>query len=169
MLELAERLDDAGELRRMTALLREEFDSLPAGTPTARAWLHLSESADVRSRRDQDRYLVRALAECGDDRNLRAHVLAKLAGHAAAAGVSRLDLAEAWAREALDGAEAPTVRRYALWALAWPVALTARPLDELCARSSVADDPPRTSQRRPSGSQRNGCAGEARWQRRVRR
>ncbi len=141
VLELAGRLDDAGELRRMTALLREEFESLPAGTPKARALLHLSESADVCSRRDQDRYLVRALAECGDDRNLRANVLVKLAGHAVAAGVSQLDLAEAWALEALDGAEDPMVRRYALWALAWPLGLTARSLDELCARSSVADDP----------------------------
>ena len=141
VLELAGRLDDAGELRRMTALLREEFESLPAGTPKARALLHLSESDSCVQPTGPGRYLERALAECGDDRNLRANVLVKLAGHAVAAGVSQLDLAEAWALEALDGAEDPMVRRYALWALAWPLGLTARPLDELCARSSVADDP----------------------------
>ncbi len=56
-------------------------------------------------------------------------------------GCSRLAEAEAWAREALEGAEAATVRRYTLWALAWPVALSGRPVDELCARSRVAEDP----------------------------
>ncbi len=80
VLELAERLDDVGELRRMTVLLREELPSLPAGPPRARAWLALSEGDDVRSREDQDRYLDQALGECGGDHNLRARVLAKKAG-----------------------------------------------------------------------------------------
>ncbi len=141
VLELAGRLDEAGELRRMTVLLRDELASLPAGPRRARAWLHLSESEDVSSRQDQDRYLEWALAECGEDRNLRAFVLAKKAGHAAAAGVSRLGQAEAWALEALEGAEEGMVRRYGLWSLAWPLALSGRGLEELCARSSVAADP----------------------------
>ena len=68
VLALAGRLDDAGELRRMTELLREELGSLPAGPLRARAWLHLSESEDVGSREDQDRYLDQALNECGKDR-----------------------------------------------------------------------------------------------------
>ena len=63
----------------------------------------------MRSRQDQDRYLDQALGECGEDRNLRARVLAKKAGNAAAAGVSQLGQAEAWAREALALA-APMVR-----------------------------------------------------------
>lgn len=141
VLELAGRLDEAGELRRMTALLREELESLPPGPRRARAWLLLSESEDVSSRQDQDAYLERALTECGEDRNLRAYVLAKQAGQAAAAAVARLDQAEAWSHEALGLAQEPMVRRYALWALAWPLGLRGTPLDQLCAQSSVATDP----------------------------
>ncbi len=142
VLELAGRLDDAGELRRMTVLLNEELGSLPPGPPRARAWLLLSEGEEVRSRQDQDRYLERALMECGEqDRDLRAHILAKKAGNAAAGAVSQLGAAEAWALEALDGAENATARRYALYSLAWPLAMSGRPLGELCARSSVAGDP----------------------------
>ena len=115
VLELAERLDDAGELRRMSVLLREALPSLPAGTPRARALLALSEGDDVRSREDQDRYLDQALGECGGDGNLRARLLAKKAGHAAAAGVSQLRQAETWARQALALATDQSVHRYALY------------------------------------------------------
>jgi DNA-binding CsgD family transcriptional regulator len=141
VLDLAERLDDAGELRRMTALLQEELESLPSGRQRGRAWLLLSESEAVKSREDQEGYLEQALAECGDDHNLRARVLAKRAGNAAAAAVSRLGQAEAWAEEALQEADEPFVRRYALWSLAWPLGLSGRSLEELCSRSSAAEDP----------------------------
>jgi DNA-binding CsgD family transcriptional regulator/energy-coupling factor transporter ATP-binding protein EcfA2 len=140
VLELAERLDDTGELRRMSVLLREALPSLPAGTPRARALLALSEGEDVRSREDQDRYLDQALGECGGDRNLRARLLAKKAGHAAAAGVSQLGRAEAWAREALTLATDQPVRRYALYSLAWPLGLRGRPLDDLAAQSGAITD-----------------------------
>ncbi|MGN6869269.1 MAG: AAA family ATPase [Solirubrobacteraceae bacterium] len=141
VLALAERLDDAGELRRMTVLLREELASLPPGPSVAHAWLMLSEGDDVRSRQDQDSYLERALAEVGDDGNLRGRVLAKMAGNAAAGAVAQLDQAEAWALKALEGADEPAVHRYALWSLAWTVALGGRPVAELCARSPIAADP----------------------------
>jgi DNA-binding CsgD family transcriptional regulator len=141
VLELAERLDDAGELRRMTVLLRDELASLPPGPPRAHAWLMLSEGEDVGSLPDQDRYLERALAELGEDHNLRGRVLAKQAGNAAAGGVGRLDQAEAWALEALEGADESGVHRYALWSLAWARALSGREVADLCARSSVTADP----------------------------
>ncbi len=141
VLELAERLDDAGELRRMTALVQDELGTLAPGPLRARAWVLLSESDAVSSREDQDRYLDRALAECPQDPNLRARALAKKAGHAAAAAVSDLDQAEQWGLEALECASDMTVRRYALWALAWSRALGGRPLDDLCDQSSVAADP----------------------------
>ena len=140
VLELAERLDDAGELRRMSVLLREALPSLPEGTPRARALLALSEGDDVRSREDQDRYLDQALSECGGDSNLRARVLAKKAGNAAAAGVSQLGQAEAWAREALTLATDQSAQRYALYSLAWPLGLRGRPLDDLAARSGATTD-----------------------------
>ncbi|HET7047054.1 MAG TPA: AAA family ATPase [Solirubrobacteraceae bacterium] len=141
VIALAERLDDTGELRRMTALLRDELPSLPAGPMRGRAWLRLSEGEDISSMEDQDRYLERALSEGGEDRNLRAHVLAKRAGNAAAAAVAQLREAEAWAIEALELADDPMVQRYAMWSLAWPLGLGGRELDELCARSSVTTDP----------------------------
>ena len=140
VLDLAERLDDAGELRRMSVLLREELPSLPAGPSRARAWLALSEGDDVRSRADQDRYLEQALGECDTDRDLRARVLAKRAGNAVVAGVSQLAQAEAWAHEALTLADDRSVCRYALWSLAWPLALAGRPLDDLAARSGATND-----------------------------
>ena len=99
----------------MSVLLHKALPSLPAGTPRARALLALSEGDDVRSRQDQDRYLDQALGECGGDGNLRARVLAKKAGNAAAAGVSQLGQAEAWAREALALATDQSVHRYALY------------------------------------------------------
>ncbi len=141
VLELAERLDDAGELRQMTALLRDELPSLPPGPLRARAWLLLSEGDDVRSRQDQDRYLDRALSESAEDRNLRARLLGKKAAHAAAAGVSQLARAEAWALEALELADDPDVERYALYSLAWPLSLTGRELVDLCGRSAAAGNP----------------------------
>ena len=140
VLELAERLDDAGELRRMSVLLREALPSLPAGTPRARALLALSEGDDVRSRGDQDRYLDQALGECGENSNLRARVLAKKAGNAAAAGVAQLGQAEAWAREALTLATDQFVQRYALYSLAWSLGLRGRPLDALAAASGATTD-----------------------------
>jgi len=141
VLALAEQLDDAGELCRMTALLKEELASLPAGPMTARAWIFLSEGDGVVSIHDQDRYLDRALTECGTDRNLRAWVLAKKADNMAAAAIARLDAAEAWALEALRDAEEPGVERFALYALAWARALSGRAIDDLCERSGVTIDP----------------------------
>ena len=141
VLELAARLDEAGELRRMTGVLEDELPSLPVGPLRARAWLLLSEGEHVRSRHDQDSYLERALAACGEDRGLRAQVLAKQAGNALAAAVSNLGQAEAWALEAVRLAREPAVLRYALWSLAWARALAGRSVEELCARSAVATDP----------------------------
>ena len=141
VLELAERLDDAGELRRMTVLLNEELASLPSGPMRARARLLLSESDAVRSRQEQEAFLEQALAECGEDRNLRARVLVKRAGNAAVAAVSNLAQAEAWAVQALHDAEESTVSRYALWALAFARGLAGRGCDDLCAQSAVAADP----------------------------
>jgi DNA-binding CsgD family transcriptional regulator len=141
VLELAACLDETGELRRMTVLLEEELASLPVGPLRARAWLLLSEGERVRSRYDQDAYLERALAVCGEDHNLRGHLRAKQAGNAAAAGVSNLGQAEGWALDGVDSATEPAVVRYALWALAWPRALAGQPLEELCEQSGVAADP----------------------------
>ena len=141
VLALADCLDDAGELRRLTAVLNTELDSLPSGPARAHAWLLLSEGAGVSGIEEQDRYLERALAECGEDGNLRAHVLAKRASNAAAAAITQLEAAEEWALEAVRVAQEAESERVALHALAWARTLTGRPVDDLCERSAVATDP----------------------------
>ncbi len=141
VLGLAERLDDAGELRRLAVLLQREMPALRAGGMRARAWLLLSETEAVGSIHEQDGYLERALSEGGKDRNVRAYVLAKRAANAAAGAVAGLRRAHAWALAALREADEPSVQRFALYALAWPRALRGHAIDDLCERSGVASDP----------------------------
>ncbi|MGZ4247322.1 MAG: AAA family ATPase [Solirubrobacteraceae bacterium] len=140
VLALATCLYEAGELRRLTELLSEELESLSAGATRARARLLLAEGAGSRSLDELDGHLQAALAECGDDTGLRAYVLAKRAANTAAGRVAQLGEAEAWALEAVRGADQREVERFALYALAWARALTGRPVDELCERSRVDAD-----------------------------
>jgi DNA-binding CsgD family transcriptional regulator len=138
LLTLAEYLDLAGELQRVSDLLRPELDSLPPGDARVHAWLALAESGS-RSLAELEHHLESALAESGDDPGLRALVLAKKADHAAASAVSRIRDAEAWADEALRDArpEEPEVEQVALLALAWARSLRGRPIDDLCKRFSA--------------------------------
>jgi DNA-binding CsgD family transcriptional regulator len=140
VLALATCLYEAGELRRLTELLSHELERLPAGPTRARARLLVGEGAGLRSLDDADDQLELALAETGEDRGLRAYLLAKRAANAAAGRVSRMRDAEAWALEALGDADQPEVERVALYALAWTRALTGRPVDDLCLRSDVGSD-----------------------------
>jgi DNA-binding CsgD family transcriptional regulator len=140
VLDLAEYLETAGELQRLTDLLTHELPSLPTGAARARAWLMLSEGAGPKHLDDLERYRERALAECDDDPGLRARVLAKRAANAAASAVSGIDQAEAWALEALPAARraGADAERLALYALAWTRVMTGRPIDELCRSSDAA-------------------------------
>jgi DNA-binding CsgD family transcriptional regulator len=136
LLTLAEYLDVAGELQRVSDLLTPELDSLPPGAARVHAWLALAASGSVKTLAELERHLEAALAECGSDRGLRALVLATKADHAAASAVSRIRDAEAWALEALrDAPQAqPEVEGKALLALAWARGLRGRPIDDLCER-----------------------------------
>ena len=140
VLVLADALYEAGELERLTKLLSEELASLPAGAMRARARLLLAEGDGSRSLDETDGQLELALVEAGDDPSLRAYLMAKRAANAAAGRVARMGDAEAWALEALRGADRREVERVALYALAWAHALTGRSVDELCARSDVESD-----------------------------
>ena len=140
VLALASALYEAGELRRLTKLLSEELESLPTGAMRARARLLLGEGYGSRSLDDTDDQLQLALVEAGDDRALRAYLLAKRAANTAAGRVARLGDAEAWAHEALRAPNGREVERVALYALAWARALRAHSVDELCARSDVEAD-----------------------------
>jgi DNA-binding CsgD family transcriptional regulator len=141
VMALAERLDEAGELPRLTALLEREIESLPIGALRARAWLLLGDGASVHSIQDQNRYLERAVEECGTDHDMRAALLGKMAGNWAAASVERLSDAEKLATDAVRDATDGRIKRDALYELAWPRVLTGRPVDDLCEQSRVADDP----------------------------
>jgi DNA-binding NarL/FixJ family response regulator len=142
VLELADYLERAGEMQRLTDLLTPEVELLPAGTPRARAWLMLSEGAGSRHMDDLADHHRRALAEGADDPGLRARVLAKQASNAAASTISDLSRAESWALAALKtaGGAGPDVQRMALYALAWVRAMTGRPVDDLCRSSQAASD-----------------------------
>jgi DNA-binding CsgD family transcriptional regulator len=141
VLTLADYLDRAGEPRRATELLTPEVVSMPAGAMRARAWLLLAGNA-VETSQGLQQHLELALAECHDNPGLRASVLANKSANIAAGAVVRLGEAEAWALEALQAAAdaGPEVERQALYALAWPRALTGRPIDDLCERSRTASD-----------------------------
>ena len=111
VLALAERLDVAGADEQVTRLLVPALEWLPAGAPRVQAHLLLGDGGAVAHAAEHERHLWRALAEAGDDRALRAQVLARLATHFALVEVSRIEEASAWAREALraDAAARPAV------------------------------------------------------------
>lgn len=138
---LADRLDEAGELSKLTALLEAEMASLPAGALRARAWELLGDGAKVSSIEEQNLYLERAVAECGEDANLRAALLAKMGGNWAAAAISRLRDAERLALDAVRDATEGRIKRDCLYQLAWPRVLMGMPVDDLCEQSRVTDDP----------------------------
>jgi DNA-binding CsgD family transcriptional regulator len=134
LLALADHLGTAGELHRMTDLLTPQLTSIPAGAARARAWLMLSEGTGPQTMDDMARYRDNALAECTDDAELRATILAKKAANAAGSMVAGLEQAEQWATEAADAAAASSsaAQRLALYALAWTRAVRGRPVDDLC-------------------------------------
>jgi tetratricopeptide (TPR) repeat protein len=142
VLDLARYLETAGEMRRLTELLKPEVDSLPAGGPRARAWLMLSEGAGSQHMDDLADLQRRALAEGADDPGLQARVLAKQASNAAASTISDLGQAEDWALAAVKAAATaePDVRRMTLYALAWVRVMTGRAIDDLCGTSQAVSD-----------------------------
>jgi len=133
ILVLAGYLEVAGERQRVTDLLLPELDSL-SRRDRVRAWMRLSEGA-ITGNYDTVEYLERALAECSDDPELRAHVLAKKAALVPNYLKGIAD-AEAWALEALPAAKraGPELERAALHGLGWARAMQGKPIDDVCAR-----------------------------------
>ncbi|HEX4034794.1 MAG TPA: AAA family ATPase [Solirubrobacteraceae bacterium] len=144
LLVMAEYLGEIGELQRMTDLLTPELAALPPGAPRARAWLILSEGAGARTMADMARYRDHALAECDDDADMRATVLAKKAANAAAGRVADLAQAHEWAVQAIEAAQAatPDAQRLALYAMAWTRALRGLSVDAQCEAYRAASDAP---------------------------
>ena len=138
LLELANHLQSAGELKRLAEVLAPQVHTIPAGVLRARAWLMLNETVNTAA--EYHRHVDLALGESQGDRGLRARALAVKAMHASTVAVSRLAEAETWGREALDCAQGQEaeVERLALYALAWARAMRGQPIEELCERFSDA-------------------------------
>lgn len=134
LLELARYLVVAGELPRARELLEQSLDTLPPGPLRGRAYLELGGCADTA---DEWQGLVeQALADSGEDAELRATALATKSIVLAVTRFTQIDEAERLADEALAlaGSVGPEVERAAACAVGWVRVLRGRPLDDLVTR-----------------------------------
>jgi DNA-binding CsgD family transcriptional regulator len=140
VLALASYLEAAGELQRLTDVLRTELDAIPPGPYRARAWLLLAEGAHIEHLDGYRAHLEQALEEAEDDPGLRARVVAKVSS--AVIAVESIHEAEASALEVLPAAReaGSEVERPVLFALAWARGLEGRSVDDLCERFAAASD-----------------------------
>ena len=136
LLGLAEHLRLAGEAGRMSELLTAALESLPRGTPRARALLLLAHGPTVTTRARYERHLDLVLAENDVEAAIRLEALACKSAASAVDAVERIADARNWAREALASSqhEGAAVQRQLLYALAWATVLAGRPIGDLCAR-----------------------------------
>jgi DNA-binding CsgD family transcriptional regulator len=135
LLDLARYLAIAGEVPRVQELLEAKAESFAPGPTRARAYFVLAECSDT-----VDEALSRldsALAESGDDSELRAQVLAEKSRMHSITRFCDFDEAEALATESLEVAQlaGPEEERWALSALAWVRLLRGKPLDDLQERA----------------------------------
>lgn len=131
VLELASRLHVAGDVARATELLTDSIEDLPAGPARARAHLLLGEAAIF-----EEDHLDRALAESGNDPELRAMILTRRSIALSLVRVERIAEAETLALDALMAAQSmgPELESEALTALAWARILQGRSIDDLRER-----------------------------------
>jgi DNA-binding CsgD family transcriptional regulator/tetratricopeptide (TPR) repeat protein len=147
LLALARRHIDAGDLPRAYKLLSDEVSDLPTRRHRALGHLLLGLAAD---HSEEERQLELALAEAGNDPDIRATVLERKTMQLALAWVKRVDQAEAIAREALAAARLASsdAETRVLAALAWTLILQGHSFEEILesrrsreAESSVSDSP----------------------------
>ena len=74
VLDLGARLAAAGEGQRVTDFLGREIGSLPVGRDRGQAWLMMLDGI-VGNMANVERYIDNALAECGDDAEVRSQAL----------------------------------------------------------------------------------------------
>jgi len=132
LLELARYHLSSGDVPRATDLLNAHLDDLARGRDRARAYLMLGECADVTG---EARYVQQALAEAGDDAELRALALARKATILAVDRVEDISEAEDLAEQAMNAARlaGPQVVHQVRPALAWARILQGHAIDELVA------------------------------------
>ena len=129
----ARNLTTAGELPRARELLEANMNVLPAGPTRSRAFVILAYCSDTVEQ--WERFVERALADSGDDPELRATALA-MRSWAATIVFRDLDRAEEDALEALELAHraGPEQERWALHALANIRLVRGLAFDDLCER-----------------------------------
>jgi DNA-binding CsgD family transcriptional regulator len=147
LLDLGEHLSVAGEKERLTDLLTGRVDSMPDAASRVAAYVLLTQGV-VQDNGHIRELLENALVEAGDDRELRAAVLAELAENEAVVTVADIARAERRAAEAVASGGLTPDHRHALTALAWTRALRGKPVADLSARySALPDDHFKVSQR----------------------
>jgi DNA-binding CsgD family transcriptional regulator len=124
----------ANDMAATSELLVSRVHELPPGRARSVGYLLLGEASDDAT---EERCLVSALQEAGEEPDLRATALARRSTILAVNHVQRIPEAEGWARLALVAARdaGPDVVDKALSAVAWSLALRGRPFDELSATS----------------------------------
>ena len=143
VLQLARYIEVAGDLKRLSAFLADELDSLPPGRARAQALVLLSEGGAIEHNDESLDYLQCALVESAEDPLLHASIAAQLASNWAAIGVERIEEAEARAEAAVHAARSAgdaELERFALTSLSWPRCLRGQPIDDICRRFVEVSD-----------------------------
>ncbi len=135
VLALGQHLHAAGEKQRLTDLLGDRVRTLPPGAARVTAYTLLTEGM-VEGNDEINRLLEKALAEAGDEPQLRGLVLAFLAENMAVVEVQNIERADARASEAVALSENSSLddQRTTATTLTWTQALRGRPVDHLLQR-----------------------------------
>ncbi len=130
------------EPQRLSDLLNAEVKHLPPGRLRARAHLLLADGNDVVTAWDYDAELDRALAECGDDPELRSIVTARKVLSAALVHIAGIAAAEARAVDALPEARVGggDAERLVLHAMGWARILGGRDVTSLSEQLDTSSD-----------------------------
>jgi DNA-binding CsgD family transcriptional regulator len=137
LLALADCLQAGGEDDRVLELLEAKADELPTARARATAHLLLGHASPLLA---EERHLERAIAEGGEDREIRVRALAAKAELLAVARVERIAEAEQIATEAvaLAAATTPELELRARVSLAWARIARGLPVEDLASRSGGA-------------------------------
>jgi DNA-binding CsgD family transcriptional regulator len=132
LLRLGQYLSLAGEKQRLTELLSGRVEQLPRGTPRVDAYVLLTNGV-IRDNDDIMVLLDQALAEAGDDEQLRAPVLARLAINQAVIQVVDVARTKEWADRSWTAHDVDD-KLLALDAMAWVRALLGESIADLVQR-----------------------------------